>query len=383
MNEIQRAHLQEHGVKPEILVSVPGVAALLGEFTEVQNGILIQTALPDRVYVSISRRKDSLLRIWSENYGERKRCSINSLKYKREDRWANLAKGVLFELHQMGYSFRGMDVTVYSEIKEGIGFGVSTAIGLGIAHGANALYHWEAQPLQLVQAAGLAESTYLGKSSELAKGFTMSFAEKGSFLLTDMKSLEYEHIPWNFSAAELLLTDSNVPVIQEDEEDRLEKSQACSDCLNILKEKRSGNSLRDYSADYVRLSLSGLPEYARRYCRHIIEEIHRVEQGREFLLRGDHIRFGKLMGEAHSSLRDNFELSCPELDWLIKRIEESDGVFGSKLTGSGLGGCTLTLMQASALDQYIPKLEEYDRIFGFTPSYRFIRPEAGVRIERV
>jgi galactokinase len=123
-----------------------------------------------------------------------------------------------------------------------------------------------------------------------------------------------------------------------------------------------------------------VPEQIRRRCIHVVDEIARSEEARIAIKKNDMQTLGKLMNRSHESLRDNFEVSCPEIDWLVKRAQEIEGVYGSKITGTGFGGCTLTLLKNSAIDRYREKLEEYERIFGFKADMISCNISSGAKI---
>jgi len=141
-----------------------------------------------------------------------------------------------------------------------------------------------------------------------------------------------------------------------------------------------GTALRDYNKSDLRHGMGVVPEQIRRRCIHVVDEITRTEESRTALKKGDMTTLGKLMNRSHESLRDNFEVSCPEIDWLVKRAQEIDGVYGSKITGTGFGGCTLTLLKNSSIERYRERLDEYERIFGFKADMLNCNVSSGAKI---
>jgi len=123
-----------------------------------------------------------------------------------------------------------------------------------------------------------------------------------------------------------------------------------------------------------------IPESTRKKCLHVVEENQRVLEAEEALRKKDLVTFGKLMNRSHESLRDLYEVSCPELDWLVKRAWETEGVYGSRLTGAGFGGCTVTLIEEDAIPLYREHIVAYERIFGFRPEIYVSKPSGGARI---
>jgi galactokinase len=123
-----------------------------------------------------------------------------------------------------------------------------------------------------------------------------------------------------------------------------------------------------------------IPEATRKRCLHVVEENQRVLEAEEALRHHDLVAFGKLMNRSHESLRDLYEVSCPELDWLVKRAQETEGAYGSRLTGAGFGGCTVTLIEEEAIPRYREHITAYERIFGFRPEIYLCRPCGGARV---
>ena len=199
------------------------------------------------------------------------------------------------------------------------------------------------------------------------------------FLFVDLKKREVHQIPSPFDDVSLMITVSNVPGIPIDDE-IAERIADTKKCIAGLSQVKSGSTLRDYSMNDLRQGMGMVPEYVRRRCIHVVDEIKRTSEARNSMKKKDFFTLGKLMNRSHESLRDNFEVSCPEIDWLVKRAQEIDGVYGSKITGSGFGGCTITLINNSAVDKYQEKLDEYERIFGFKAEMIKCNPSSGAKV---
>ncbi|MCF6335492.1 MAG: galactokinase, partial [Spirochaetales bacterium] len=199
LEELKVIHKTEYGGEPETIAEAPGVINLLGEHTDFSDGYVIQTAINSSVKIAISRRKDNSLRFFASDSGERKKTTIANLKYKREDRWANYIKGVLFEFIQLGYSFKGLDITVTGNIIQGIGLGSSAAIGIATALALRELFRFKLADIQVVQAAYLSESAFIGNSERLTDQFSIFYAEENSAVFLDIRTLEYANIPFDLS----------------------------------------------------------------------------------------------------------------------------------------------------------------------------------------
>ncbi len=379
MDEIFSHHAAEYGEEPEVIAEAPGVVNLMGEHTDFHEGYVLQIGLHLSMKVAISKRTDTSLRFYSIDLNERKRTTIANLKYKREDRWANYLKGVLYEILQLGSSFKGMNISIMGAIPKEVGLGSSAALGIATALAARETFDLELQDIQLVQLAYLSETAFIGKREKITDQLTTFYAREGKAVFLDLRSLDFKFIPFNFKDLLLVLTESGVKQtgIQEELEERYE---TCNESVDLLRDRGNQKSLRDLTHQDLRSGMGLLPEASRRLCMHVVHENERVLESVELLKSGDGPAFGKLMHRSHESLRDNFEVSCPEVDWLVKRAGEVDGCYGSRLIGPGFGGCTLTLCHKDALPEYQKRLDEYEHIFGFHPIYHIISPHRGAHI---
>lgn len=379
MNDLITLHRKEYGCEPEVVVQAPGIINILGEHTDYNEGFVLQAGLNRTVSVAVSRRKDNSLRFFAADFNERKRTTLANLKYKREDRWANYPKGVIEEFLHYGYAIKGVDITITGNIPQSIGLGSSAALGIASAFALKQLYQLTISETQMVQSAYLAETSFMGLDSEITDPLTACIAKKDSLVFLDLRSLKYEYIQFKNSQAKFLITNSNVPLLSGETELK-ERKDLCSQCVELLSKRKSGLSLRDYTSQDLKSYMGLIPESTRRICMHVVKENQRVLEAKQYLMSGDLYSVGKLMNRSHESLRDDYEVSCPELDWLVKRAWELDGVYGSRMTGSGFGGCTVTLIKESAIDKYTERLEEYERIFGFNAEAFLCEPSGGVKI---
>ena len=379
MKELQALHVEEFGRKPDCIAQAPGIINLMGEHTDYSEGFVLQAALPLFANVAVSRRDDVSLRFYTADAGERKKTSVPNLKYKREDRWANYLKGVLAELSELGIDIPGLEFTITSTIPQNIGLGSSDALCTATAIAVCRCLGVELSDQDMIDVAYGAEARFIGLPKEPGDVATSLLAVQDKAVFLDMRTLEYRQVNLNLKDAVLVLTNSHVPHINADDYIE-ERREECRQCVEHLQTRRSGVSLRDYTVKDLKSGIGVLPESLRRLCMHVVEENTRVKEAIQLLPEGDMETFGRLMYRSHESLRDSYEVSCPELDWLVKRSSEIDGVYGSRLTGPGFGGCTLTLVRETALNDYIDRLGEYERIFGFAAEAFPFRVADGARI---
>ncbi len=379
MADVFSLHRLEYGADPEVIASAPGVVNLMGEHTDYNDGYVLQIALNRTVEVAVSRRKDNSLKFYASDVNERKRTTIANLKYKREDRWANYSKGVIALLLQMGMAIKGVDITIRGTVPQGIGLGSSSALCVATAAALKNLFGLKLKDMQLISVAGRAESEFIGLDTRVTDAFVSCISRKDSAVFLDLRTLEHEFLPFNHKDLKLFIVNSNVPQFSI-EADLNERKASCKECVEYLNKRKPGTSLRDYSSQDLKQGMGVVPEPLRRLCMHVVEENERVLESRELLAKKDVLSFGKVMNRSHESLRDQYEVSCPEIDWLVKRASEIEGVLGSRLTGPGFGGCTVSIIKDHAIDRYVERLSDYEHIFGFDAEFFACDPSPGVKI---
>ncbi|MDC7126879.1 MAG: galactokinase [Spirochaetales bacterium] len=381
MDGLIASHKKEYNSSPQVIASAPGILNLMGEHTDYNEGCVIQTTINRHTLVAVSERKDNSLRFFWADKNEKKRTTVPNLKYKREDRWANYLKGVLFEIANLGHVLKGLDVTITSDIIPGIGLGASAALEVAFTAAVNKLFGFDFDEGQIIQAATYSESVFMNRNTEITDQFISTLGKKDQAVFLDLRSLDFKYLPVNFENVSIVIVNSNVPGTDAVRDDELaERKEQCAECVDFLSRKKSGKSLRDYTIEDISGGLGLLPDQIRRICTHVIGETQRSIDAASALKNKDLEMFGRLMNRSHESLRDNYEVSCPELDWLVKRSQELEGVLGARMTGGGFGGCTVTFIENRALENYKERLQEYEHIFGFVPEIFVCKASDGVEI---
>ncbi len=379
MTDIAAAHTREHGSPPEVVVSAPGVVTIMGADTEFSDGMALGMATEQRMQVAVSSRSDNSLRFYSVQSNERKKTTIAGIRYRREDRWANHLKGVLLELARVGCPLKGTSITVDGSVPRGIGLACSTAVGIAAALALKELRGFELSAPQLIRCSRNAELEFLGKPTGLLEFFASYYAKPGHVVYIDARTLEYSHIPVHLNGARFHVTDLQIPVFPEDVE-IIDRAQEMHDCVRALGNGKTGCALRDFSTEDLNEAMGSYSEVVRRHCMHIVTEIKRVRETASALRRRDAAHLGKLLLRSHHSLRDLYEASYPELDWLVKRSDETEGIYGAKMVGSPQSFSSLVLLDEAGERAYAQRLEEYERIFGLTPDTFACVPSAGVMV---
>ena len=377
--EIDGLFYKEYDCKPQATCSAPGVLHLLGEHAEFARGHVLSLALPLSARVAVSRRTDSSIRMYTRLYDERKRCSVSNLKFKREDRWANLLKAVLAGLDTMGCSLTGLNILVDCSIPDGRGLGASSAICLAATLALCQLYSFKITDAQTIYIAHTAETQFINRPNQVSTCYTSIHAHAGAIFSLDLRSLEYRHLRLTAQDLHFYLIDSMVPPVGAMEE-FLQRQNDYVEVRGRLKPMTGKRDLRDISSRELKELVASLPEGLRRICMHISSEEERHHQAVDSIESGQVLALGKILHHSHESLRDNYEVSCPEIDWLAKHHSEIKGCLAIRLTGKGFGAsavlvamCDIAEIEASML----PFFDEYERIFGFQAQVRRIVVSGG------
>jgi len=376
---ITQLHLMEYEAAPDVVVSAPGCVRLIGEHTTAGEGFMIAFPLDKRMSIAISNRRDSSIRFFAADLNERKRTNLSNLKFKREDRWANYIKAALSAHAGESSSAKGYNITISGDIPQSLGLGSATALQCAAAKAIALAAGLDPSPADLATSIVETDRTYFEKQTRVANYLATLTASSGALTFVDALRGTIEPLPSIFDDFLLVLTDSKVPRPPLESELRL-RADDCVAGLALM--NGSGiRKLRDFSISDLDEYMGMMPERIRRHCTFFVEEIQRVREAKEAILHHDIATLAKTLNKSQSSLRNSFEISCPEIDWLIKRALEIDGVLASRMIGKGFGGCTLSLLGARAIGDYKARLEEYERIFGFKPSALEISVGAGMIVE--
>ena len=391
MDRLIEAHLAEYSQRPDIMASAPGRFHLIGEHTWFVKDKTLSMAVNLPVYVAVSRRSDSNLRFDFVQLNEKKRASLSSLKIKKEDRWANALKAVVYGFTSGGFSCGGMNFTVYSEILPSAGFGITTAMKVAAAWAVRKLHSFRCSDDQMLQVLERANRNFLGAENIKADNFAAIYSKPGSLVLTDYARGECDVIPFKFPGHTVVLTDARVPRITTWNEESLQQPENVI-LLGELKERKAnvygGWHYEDSKAEVNEVLSVVSSEDTRRRLLCIMNEHKCVLEAVSAIDRGDFPAFARAVKSSHEGLRDLYDISCPEIDWILKRVQMLDEspddlrnpVNCGRITGKGFGRCTYTIIRNGDLDKFRARLDEYEHIFGFKPEYHIVKPAGGVRV---
>jgi galactokinase len=381
--ETERIHTmykQQFCRNPELIVSAPGRVNLIGEHTDYNDGFVLPMAIDKRIAIGGSARDDDLVRLYSLNFEEAEEFSLASLK--NENRWTDYVKGVIDELLKAGHPIRGFNAVLEGNIPLGAGLSSSAAIEVATAFFLVHLHTIEMPPEKMAQLCQQAENQFVGMNCGIMDQFISRLGRQGHALYLDCRDLQYQQIPLQIDGFTIVICNSNVKRKLVDSAYNERRAQ-CEEGVRLLKTKfEEMTALRDVSSVQLEAHASLLPPVVYQRCRHVITENERVRAAVTALRNNNIGRFGDLLNQSHESLRDDYAVSCQELDNLVDIARSVAGTLGSRMTGAGFGGCTISLVKESALETVqATLLEEYIKRLGIQADIYTSKAEDGARIE--
>lgn len=390
MKTVNETHQTEYGVLPDIVVKAPGRFHLIGEHSWFFKDKTLSMAVSLPVYVAISKRDDSVLKFYFHQLNERKRANIGSLKLKKEDRWANAIKSVIYGFISAGFSLGGMEISVYSEILPSAGFGITTAVKAASAIAIKELFEVPFTDSQILQVLERGNKRFLQQNNYLADNFSALFSKKNNFIITDYTKNTWDYVPFNFNNKKIFLVDTKVPRVSLWNEDVIHEPRNAL-FMGDLKEHKPNvyggwqyiNNIND-----INEVLEPLSEEDRRRLVCIIKEHEYLLNAVDGLSKDDFFKFSRAVNLSHEGMRDLYEISCPEIDWILKRINELEpnlemitkSVSCGRITGKGFGRCLYAIIRSSDEEKFRAKLAEFEKIFGYHADCYEVTPAEGAAV---
>lgn len=378
MKALNDAHELEYEKMPEVVAKAPGRFHLAGEHSWFYKDKTISMAMNLYVHIAVSKRDDGLAKIYFHQLNDRKKITISTNKFRKEDKWANAVKSVIYGFTSGGFSIGGVDITVYTDIMPSAGFGITTAMKAATAIALRKLFELNCSDVQLLQVLERGNRLFLKKNNFLSDNYAALFAKKGSLIITDYAKISWDYVPFNFPNRKIIITDTTVPRISVWNEDTLFDPKYAL-LLGELKDKKNnvygGWSYINSIADIDEV-LEVLQKDEQRKLMAIIREHSDVLDIREGVEKGDFFKLARAINHSHETVREFFDISCPEIEWIVKRINELEPnlehlrnpVTCGRLTGKGYGRCIYAIMRDVDYENYLQRLVEFEKIFGFHPA---------------
>lgn len=365
--EIGEAFAQHFPGDPPRFFQAPGRVNLIGEHTDYNDGFVLPVAIDRQVMLAARAREDQQVQLWSIQFEQSSEFSLEQITPEPTAPWSNYVRGVALMLQQEGFALRGMDTVIGGNVPIGSGLSSSAAIEVATAVAFRDLCALDVSPIDLALLCQRAENEFVGMKCGIMDQFIATLGQGSHALLIDCRSLEYELVPLP-SGVSVVVCDTMKRRGLVDSEYNTRR-QECEQGVELLRQHLPEvKALRDVTTKDLACYGRSLPPVVRKRCRHVVSEDERVVQAVAALRTGDVAEFGRLMDLSHASLRDDYEVSCPELDGMVEAARSAPGCLGARMTGAGFGGCTVNLVRSEDASEFAREVAgRYHREIGVMP----------------
>ncbi len=328
----------------------PGRVNLIGEHTDYNDGFVMPAALEFSTLTAVSPRPDRRLRVYSMIMDEAREFDLDAPPQGPSGDWSDYVIGVALMLEIGGFALSGADLVIWSDVPIGAGLSSSAALEVSVAHALLTQSDLPFDPIKIAQICQRAENDFVGMRCGVMDQYIACCGVAGHALLIDCRSLDSRHVAIAPNLR-LLIANSGVRHQHAGGEYNLRR-EACEEGVRLLSRHLGPiKALRDVTPEQLEAKRRKLPELIYRRCRHIVTENARVLEAERALGAGDFAACGRAMNASHVSMQQDFEITCPEVDALVGLAQTVKGVYGSRMTGGGFGGCTISLVEAWAVDK--------------------------------
>ena len=382
--------------EPQIIVRSPGRINLIGEHTDYNGGYVLPAAIDKSVYFAVGKRADNECHFVAHDFGEYFDTSLNNLLKTETHGWVNYLMGVLKEIFDLRFEIlgnsesaaeirpqkpeilRGINVVFGADLPSGGGMSSSAAIENGIGFAVNELFNLGLSRLDLLQISQRAENNFVGMNCGIMDMFASMMGLENQVIRIDCRSLEYAYFPLNAPNLRLVLCDTTVKHALVDSEYNTRRAE-CEEGVGILQQfDPSVKMLRDVKIGFLNKHQNALRPVVFKRCKYVVEEISRVEKACNALQKNDFKTLGKLMYQTHYGLNEEYEVSCPELNFLVEMTRTDPSVLGARMMGGGFGGCTINLVKESGVEAFVERMQaSYKRVYGKEMPFYVTTPKNG------
>ena len=351
----------------------PGRVNLIGEHTDYNGGHVFPCALTIGTYMAVRKRADRKVNFYSMNFEDLGiiECSLDNMTPKEDGEWTNYPMGVMWAFDGRGMKMDcGLDLALFGNIPNGSGLSSSASLEVVTGYMLKDMYGFDVTNVDLAKIGQYSENNFNGCNCGIMDQFASAMGKANNAIFLDCNTLEYEYAPISLDGAKIVVTNSMVKhslVTSAYNDRRNESSQALKDLQQVCGISSLGELTEE---EFDKYASSIKDEINRSRGKHAVYENQRTIKAVEALKNNDIETFGKLMNASHVSLRDDYETSCEEVDVLVEEAWKIDGVIGSRITGGGFGGCTVSIVKDEAIDTFKEKLTAaYQEKVGKTPEF--------------
>ena len=373
---LRREFVERFGAAPRGF-RAPGRVNLIGEHTDYNAGFVMPVAIQFDTIAAVAPRLGRTLRVRSTNFAQT--CEVDLARDAAATAprgapvpWFVYVLAIVRVLREHGVALTGADLLIHGNVPLGAGLSSSAALDVAVALALSSAAGERLEPLTLTKLCQRAENDYVGTRCGIMDPFASVFGHAGHALQIDCRSLEYEYLPLHPGSAQTgaqIVICNTMVRHQHAGGEYNRRREECEHAVTVLRQWLPGlESLRDLAPQVLQQHERALDPVILRRCRHIVTENERVLAAAAALKAADLAAFGALMNASHRSLREDFEISCTELDLMVQIAGTIDGVYGARMTGGGFGGCTVNLVRTDAVPQFRAQIvERYRRATGIAP----------------
>jgi galactokinase len=356
MKEISEKYASLFESAPDLVVASPGRINLIGEHLDYNGGWVLPAAIDKKIVFAIGKRTDKACHFYSMDYATSEIVPLSHVVPNAKS-WVNYLLGVVEQFQKEQPLPSGFNLVFGGDVPLGAGLSSSAAVEAGLAFAINELFDLKKPRMELVKLAQRAENQFVGVQCGIMDMFASVMGQAGKVMRLDCRSLEFEYFPFEFKDVKVVLCDTGVKHSLDDGEYNIRRKQ-CEEGVSILKKYDPAiSTLRDVSFSFLKKHKAELSPIVYQRCYYVVKEIARVEAACKDLDKGDLVAFGKKMFDTHTGLSHYYEVSCPELDFLVKKAKPTEGVFGSRMMGGGFGGCTINLVKTDVIPQFVENMK--------------------------
>ena len=361
--------------KPVLFFS-PGRVNLIGEHTDYNGGFVFPCALNYGTYLLIRKIKTNTLKFSTINFNEDSQTELNGIFSNTGKKWINYPLGVINEFIKKGIKLSGLEFLYYGDVPNGAGLSSSASIEMVTAVALNEFFNAAFTTLDLVKMSQKAENEFVGMNCGIMDQFAVGFGKKDHAIFLNCDTLFFENVPIILTDCSLIITNTNKRRGLTDSKYNERRSE-CDKAVELLQKYKPVRNLSELTAGEINILEKYIHDpVIRKRAKHVISENGRVVEAVKVLKDNNIIRFGELMNQSHDSLKDDYEVTGMELDTLVYEGRKLPGVIGTRMTGAGFGGCTISIVRNDDSAKFMTTLSKvYQKKTGMVPD--FYQPEIG------
>lgn len=348
----------------------PGRVNLIGEHTDYNGGYVFPCALNFGTYGIVRKRNDNKVKFVSTNFDLTVECELSNMEYIKEHDWANYLKGIIVEFQNIGHNITGMDILISGNIPNSSGLSSSASVEMLMAVILNDLFECNIDTVELVKMTQHSENEYIGVKCGIMDQFAIGMGKKDFAMLLNCDTLKFEYIPVNLKNHKLIIANTNKKRGLADSKYN-ERREQCEKAVECLNKKLKIKNLADISIEeFEAYKYLIEDETVVKRAEHVVYEINRTLEAAMSLKENNIKVFGELMIQSHNSLRDLYDVTGVELDTLVFESLKIEGVVGSRMTGAGFGGCTISIVENEKVNDFIEQVgKKYLDKIGYEASF--------------